>query len=237
MKVSIVALILLLGKSSQSVTSPNLSPEVSAISSSRHHGIIFPSMLTPTEVIAMPPPPPPASSDLVIGIHQQAKPSTPVILSKGKEGQEKKGDNEEKKRPHIKKSEKPKKKKDDVLSCGDDSVFISKSSLQWTNPRYPFGETQRMSCVLRIKRDPKIWQEILQIKVIVADLIMSQPQNGACRKDNITLTGAQLQGQTVGRHGLQLCGEEPDDFFVTSGKKYPQHKHREYRLFRLLFFP
>lgn len=124
-----------------------------------------------------------------------------------------------------KEQEKAKKKKEEkISSCGDDNVYISRSILQWTNPNFPSGEQERVSCVLRIKRDPKCWQEIVQIKVIIADLHLAQPDDGACKKDNITIHGSQLQGQEVGQ-SLQLCGEEPDDYLWTSGKKYPQHKH------------
>lgn len=159
---------------------------------------------------------------------QQSTPSHHVIRNKGKlpaitksKKPVKKADNEQQEKTD-KKSEK--KHDEKIASCGDDNVYIGKSVLQWTNPRFPSGETERMSCVLRMKRDPKCWQEIVQIKVIIVDLHLSQPEDGACKQDNITVHGSLLQGQEVGP-GLQLCGDEPDDFLFTSGRKYPQRKH------------
>lgn len=133
-----------------------------------------------------------------------------------------------KKEKNEKKSDKKadKKKEEGDASCKDENFFIGKSVLQWTNPSYPNGDFDKMSCLLRFKRDPNCWKEIVQIKVIIVDLNLAQPDGGACKHDNITVHGSDLQGQDVGR-GLQLCGREPRDYVWSSGKKYPQHKHRK----------
>jgi hypothetical protein len=131
-----------------------------------------------------------------------------------------------------KKADKKSEKGNGIASCKDENFFIGKSVLQWTNPSYPDGDFDKMTCLLRFKRDPNCWKEIVQIKVILVDLNLAQPDEGACKHDNITLHGSDLQGQDVGR-GLQLCGREPRDYVWSSGKKYPQHKHRKSQPFAL----
>lgn len=109
--------------------------------------------------------------------------------------------------------------------CLNENIYITGNPLQWNSPQYPAGETNSLSCTLRIRRDPKRWRNILQIKVIIADFHLSQPEKGMCKEDNVTIEGSVIQGQAKNR--IQLCGEEPDDFISISGTQYPQYKHRK----------